>query len=83
MSNLTLTFNDTLFDYSKIREPLVAVPKSFLVGLLKLKKSISRTEPVKDTSKNSKSKWKLTVADILRSGEIAKKEWAAGNIRYL
>ncbi len=40
----TITFDEKLFDYSKVTEPLVAVPRSFLKKALKIKTNFAESK---------------------------------------
>lgn len=63
----TITLDHKLFDYSNIDEPLIAVPKSYLKDLIK-------------NMNKSDTGMRLTEKDILRSREIAKREYKNGTL---
>jgi hypothetical protein len=76
----TIILDNKMFDYSKIKEPLVAVPKSVWKNMQKnIKTPITWNKSSKKVvTKKTKSIWKLSEADILKSLALAKKEWAEG-----
>jgi hypothetical protein len=81
----TITLDTKNFDYSKITEGLVAVPKSVLKEYLKFKNKeqikISLSE-INDTEYFS-PEWILSNSDIVKSKKIALKEFKEGKLTTL
>ncbi len=48
---ITITLDNKLFDYSLIKEPLVAVPKSFLKRFVKSNNYLSHADLIKSAKK--------------------------------
>lgn len=61
----TITFDTKMFDYTKVKEPLVAVPQSFL-------------DEYKKTHLVLK---KISTANLLKSGKQAVADYKAGKLK--
>lgn len=82
MSNIVL--DHKMFDYSKVREPLLAVPRSVFRAAMKRGPVVSPyfrdLKSVKKTAKSRTSGYKLTAADLEKSFAIAMKEYKEGKL---
>ncbi len=67
----SITFDTKLFDYSELKEDLVAVPKSLLRDYIKLFNKSKKTDD---------AEWRLTRQDILNSVEEAKDAYRKGEL---